>query len=158
MAYALKGSCLTNKQLQHLIDTVRDECKKREIPILVECYNGQWQITVMTTERGYPLNKLRLAHSTWSRVGKMSKQHLLEEILLTNKVKCGDLDLLMLSNFPEGIHHFQNVVVKKDPGGCLHVNSRGGPLMEQSVAGDIKTCPDYTLWLTPDTENKEDIK
>ena len=149
---------MTNKQLQHLIDTVRDECKRREIPILVECYDGQWQLTVMTTERGYPLNKLRLAHLTWSRVGKMSKQHLLEEILLTNKVKCGDLDLLMLSNFPEGIHHFQNVVVEQDPGRCLHVNSRGGPLMEESVAGDIKTCPDYTLWVTPDAENKEDIK
>ena len=158
VAYALKGSCLTNRQLWHLIDTVRDECRRREIPILVECYDGQWQITVMTTERGYPLNKLRLAHSTWSRVGKMSKQHLLEEILSTNKVKCGDLDLLMLSNFPEGIHHFQNVVVERNPGGCLHVNSRGGPLMEQSVAGDIKTCPDYKLWLTPDAENKEDIK
>ena len=35
------------------------KCKRREIPILVECYNGQWQLTVMTTERGYPLNKLR---------------------------------------------------------------------------------------------------
>ena len=87
----------------------------------------------------------------------MSKQHFLEEILLTNKIKCGDLDLLMLSNFPEGIHHFQNVIVEWDPGGCLHVNSRGGSLMEQSVAGDIRTCPDYTLWLTPDAENKEDI-
>ena len=92
VACALKGSCLTNRQLWHLIDTVRDECKRREIPILVECYDGQWQLTVMTTEMGYPLNKLRLAHSTWSRVGKMSKQHLLEEILSTNNVKCGDLD------------------------------------------------------------------
>ena len=103
VVFALKGSCLSNKQLHHLIDTVRDECKRRQIPILVECYDGQWQLTVMTTESGYPLNKLRLAYSTWSRVGKMSKQHLLEEILSTNKVKCADMDLLMLSNFPQGI-------------------------------------------------------
>ena len=112
----------------------------------------------MTTESGYPLNKLRLAHSTWSRVRKMSKQHLLEEVLSINKVKCVDMDLLMLSNFPQGIQHFQNVVVELDPDGCLHVNNRGGPLMEQSVAGDIKTCGDYNLWLTLDPGNKQDIK
>ena len=123
VAFALKGSCLSNKQLYHLIDTVRDECKRRQIPILAECYDDQWQLTVMTTESGCPLNKLRLAHSTWSRVGKMSKQHLLEEMLSTNKVKCADMDLLM-SNFPQGI--FQNVVIKHDADGCLHVNNRGG--------------------------------
>ena len=88
----------------------------------------------------------------------MSKQHLLEEMLSTNKVKCADMDLLMLSNFPQVIQHFQNVVIKWDPHGCLHANSRGGPLMEQSVAGDIKTCGDYNLWLTPDPGNKQDIK
>ena len=47
VAFALKGSCLSNKQLHYLIDTVRDECKRRQIPILVECHDGQWQLTVM---------------------------------------------------------------------------------------------------------------
>ena len=60
----------------------------------------------------------------------MSKQHLLEEMLSTNKVKCADMDSLMLSKFPQGTHHFQNVVVEWDPDGCLHVRSRGGSLME----------------------------
>ena len=104
----------------------------------------------MTTESGYPFNKFRLAHSTWSRVGKMSKQHLLEEMLSTNKVKCEDMDLLMLSNFPQGIKHFQTVVIQGDSDGCLHVNSRGGPLIKESVAGEIKTCGDHNLWLTLD--------
>ena len=107
VAFALKGSCLSNKQLCHLIDTVRDECKRRQVPIFVERYDGQWQLTVITTESGYPLNKLRFAHSTWSGVGKMSKQHLLQEMLSTNKMKCADMDLLMLSNFPHGIQHFR---------------------------------------------------
>ena len=56
VAFALKGSCLLNKQLCHLINTIRDECKRRQIPMLVECYDGRWQLTVMTTESGYPLN------------------------------------------------------------------------------------------------------
>ena len=79
-------------------------------------------------------------------------------MLSTNKVKCADMDLLMSSKFPQGMQHFQNVVIKCDPDGCLHVNSRGGPLMEQSVAGDIMTCGDYNLWLTPDPGNKQDTK
>ena len=75
---------------------MRDECKKREIPILAECYDGQWQLTVMTSEDGEPLNQLRLAHGTWSKISKMGKLHILEEILSTNKVSNGDKDLLML--------------------------------------------------------------
>ena len=43
LGFALKGSCLSNKH--HLINTMRDECKKRGTLILVECYDGQWQLT-----------------------------------------------------------------------------------------------------------------
>ena len=85
LGFALKGSCLSNKQLCH-INTVRDECKKRGISILMECYDGQWQLTVMTSEYSEPLNLLRLAHGTWSEVSKMGKLCILEEILSTNKV------------------------------------------------------------------------
>ena len=59
-------------------------------------------------------------------------------MLSTNKVKCADMDFILLYNFAQGTQHFQNVVIERDPNGCLHVNSRDGPLMEQSVAGDIK--------------------
>ena len=84
LGFALRGSCLSNKQLCHLINTMRDECKKRGIPIFMECYDGQWQLTVMTSEYGEPLNLLRLAHGTWSKVSKMGKLCILEEILSTN--------------------------------------------------------------------------
>ena len=73
LGFALKGSCLSNKQLRHLINTMQDECKEREISILVECYDGQWQLTVMTSEDEEPLNLLRLAHGTWSKISKMGK-------------------------------------------------------------------------------------
>ena len=95
LGFALKGSCLSNKQLWHLINTTRDECKKRGIPILVKCYDGQWQLTVMTSEAGEPLNILRLAHGTWSKISKMGRL-IIEEILSTNKLSNGDKDLLML--------------------------------------------------------------
>ena len=95
LGFALKGSCLSNKQLQHLINTTRDECK-RGIRILVKCYDGQWQLTVMTSEAGESLNILRLADGTWSKISKMGKLRIIEEILSANKLSNGDKDLLML--------------------------------------------------------------
>ena len=58
LGYALKGRCLSNADLHHLVNTVRHKLKERKIDILVECYDGQWQLTVMTTEKGEPLNEM----------------------------------------------------------------------------------------------------
>ena len=40
LAYAMKGRCMSNKELWHLMNTVRNGLKTRSIPILVECYDG----------------------------------------------------------------------------------------------------------------------
>ena len=58
LGYALKGRCLSNADLHHLINTVRNKLKEHKINILSECYDGQWQVTVMTTEKGEPLNEM----------------------------------------------------------------------------------------------------
>ena len=71
--------------------------QKGGIHILVECYDGQWQLTVMTSEDSDPLNLLRLAHGTWSKISKMGKICILEQILSTNKVSNSGKDLLMLN-------------------------------------------------------------
>ena len=39
-----------------------------------ECYDGQWQNTVMMSEDGFPLNRLRLQNTTWNKVSKLSKK------------------------------------------------------------------------------------
>ena len=64
LGYALKGRCLSNADLHHLINTVRNKLKEHKIDILVECCNGQWQLTVMTTEKGEPLNEMQVAQAT----------------------------------------------------------------------------------------------
>ena len=88
---------------------MQDECKKRGILILVECYDGQWQLTVMTSEDGKPFNMLRLAHGTWSKISKMGKLRIIEEILSTNKLSNGDKDLLMLYWLPEGTTEYYSI-------------------------------------------------
>ena len=155
LGFALKGSCLFNKQLHHLINTVWDECKKIEIPILAECYDGQWQLTVMTSEDGEPLNMLRLAHGTWSKISKMGKLHILEEILSTNKVSNGDKDLLMLYRLPQGITEYYSISIQRKQSGSIHVQSTGGPLFSNSVTGHLVTCGDTKLWLNTDVRKPE---
>ena len=58
LGYALKGWCLSNADLHHLINTARNKLKEHKINILAKCYDGQWQVTVMTTEKGEPLNEM----------------------------------------------------------------------------------------------------
>ena len=96
VGYALKGRCLSNADLHHLINTVRNKLKEHKINILMECYNGQWQLTVMTTEKGEPLNEMRVAQAT--RVGYPSYQ----SIELSMSIKLGDLDLLRYWKPPVG--------------------------------------------------------
>ena len=42
VAYALKGSTMTNADLPFMVDLLQDEFNRREIPILTEVYDGQW--------------------------------------------------------------------------------------------------------------------
>ena len=49
----------------------------------------------MTSEGDEPLNILGLAHGTWSKISKMDKLRIIEEILSTNKLSSGDKDLLI---------------------------------------------------------------
>ena len=77
-AYALKGRCLSISELRYLINKVRNTLHEREIKVLCEIYNGQWQYTVMHDKYGNPLNRLRVSTGTWSRISKLSKIRILD--------------------------------------------------------------------------------
>ena len=102
LAYALKGRCLSNSELRYLINKVRNKLHEREIKVLCEIYDGQWQYTVMHDEHGNPLNILRVCTSTWSRISKLSKARIVDELMTINCLKLGDIDLLRFSTFREG--------------------------------------------------------
>ena len=100
LGHALKGWCLSNADLCHLINTMRNKPKEHKIYILVECYNGQWQLTVMTTEKGEPLKEMRVAQATSCRISKLSKHRIMDEMKSCNSIKLGDLDLLRYQKLP----------------------------------------------------------
>ena len=109
----------------------------------------------MTSEDGEPLNLLRLAHGTWSKISKMGKLCILEEILSTNKVSNGDKDLLMMYQLPQGITEYYSISIQRKQCGSIHVQSTGGPLFSNSVARHLVTCSDTKLWLNTDIRKPE---
>ena len=55
LAYALKGRSLSNCELMYSMNNVRNKLHEREIKVLCEIYDGQWQYTVMHDAQGNPL-------------------------------------------------------------------------------------------------------
>ena len=97
----------------------------------------------MTSEDGEPLSLLRLAHGTWSKIRKMGKLRILEEVLSTNKISNGDKDLLVLNRLPVGITEYHSLKIEREDSGAIHVQSTGGPLFAKPVAGQLITCIKY---------------
>ena len=104
LAYALKGRCLSNSELRYLINKVRNTLHERKIRVLCEIYDGQWQYTIMHDEDDNPLNRLRVSTGTWSRISKLSKIRILDELMTITSLKLGDIDLLRLSTFRQGMN------------------------------------------------------
>ena len=129
--YALKGRCLSNADLCHLINTVRYKLKECKINILMECYDGQWQLTVMTTEKGEPLNEMQEAQATWSRISKLSKHRIMDEMKSCNSIKLGDLDLLRYWKLPVGVSTNENIELTKHTNGSIEIASLGGKFFKK---------------------------
>ena len=79
VAYALKGSSMSNKHLRDLVEKVRDELLSRKIPVLCEAYDGQWHKFITEDSEG---NSLTLLHGRdhWNRFTNMSKDKCIEQI------------------------------------------------------------------------------
>ena len=54
MAFIMKGPSLSTSDLRRLVKKCRNELKDRSIPILFECYDGQWSRLCTLDEIGFP--------------------------------------------------------------------------------------------------------
>ena len=146
LAYALKGRCLSNSELRYLIKKVRNTLHERKIKVLCEIYDGQWQYRAMYDQDGNPLNRLRVSISTWSRISKLSKSRIVDELMMITSLKLGDNDLLRFSTFRQGMNTHNNVIVTKTSAGALHITTLGGKLMKRPCAKYVITPLKENLW------------
>ena len=133
-------------ELRFLINKLRDTLHEREIKVLCEIYDGQWQYTVMHDEDGNPLNRLRVSSGIWSGISKLSKSRILDELMTVTNLNLGDMDLLRFSTFREGTNTYHNVKVTKTSAGALHISTLGGNIMNRPCAKYIVTPLEEDLW------------
>ncbi|MCG8621297.1 MAG: hypothetical protein MJE68_04735, partial [Proteobacteria bacterium] len=93
VAYAMKGSTMTNSDLHYMVNALRKEFSKRSIPILAEVYDGQWHQFITTDGEGKSLTKLCWRHR-WQDVSTYSKQKCLNLMIEGCSVKSKDLEIL----------------------------------------------------------------
>ena len=80
-----------------------------------------------------------VARDVWNTVCRLSKQTLLNIMCDTCKIPNGDTDLLMLSNFPQGMTTFNNVQVLCSCNGALSCTSLSGAKFQRPVCSYFKT-------------------
>ena len=148
VAYALKGSSMSNADLRFLVNRVRAACREKNIPILCEVYDGQWQNFITSSSSGHHLMKLH-ARNTWNRIAGMSKEKVLEEMYNASAVRTWDMDLLSSNRrlLVNETLDLANISVWKDRGGALFTESRGGtsfnePVITKFVSVTETTRPD----------------
>ena len=141
LGYAMKGKHLNNKELRFLINNCRDELVARNIPVLCEVYDGQWQNLCMTTENGDQPNELRLIKPTWQHVSKFTKEKCLQELNLLSKIKAADLEIIShLPCLDKGEITYYNLHVTKNSDNGISLESTGGTAFSDGAIQHVKTA------------------
>ena len=129
-----------------MINKVRNTLHEREIKVLCEIYDRQWQYMVMHDQDGNPLNRLKVSSGTWSRIGKLSKNRIVDELMMITSLKLDDIDIMRFSTFRQGMNTYNNIEVTKTSAGALHITTLGGKLMKRPCAKYIVTPLGEHLW------------
>ena len=156
LGYTMKGKNMLNNDLRYLVNICRNTLKERNVPVLCEVYDGQWQKMCMTSEKGLPLMELRLIKPTWQRVQKMTKEKCLQEMVLAAKISRRDLEI-MASNqkLSGGKVTYHNLTLTHNADSTVDVVSTGGLTFKEPAIKYIRTITQKSrpdLWV----ENAEE--
>ena len=140
IAYAMKGSSMTNADLQYMVSKLRDVLYCKKIPILVEAYDGQWHNHITQNSQGVHLTKMHGKFS-WSRISKLSKDKCIEELSAHCIVK--NEHKQTISQLNRGFKKYveNNIQVMEDIDGQLMI-STCSQKMSQIISVTQKSHPD----------------
>ena len=158
MAYIMKWKSLPTNDLRFLGDECWKDLDNLKIPILCEIYDGQWCNIVHYDKSGQPLNRLQLAKQTWDRIGKPSKDKIIEDLTNSTKLFEGDRDLMPITNlFKMGIKMLYNIKISKSVSGPLLIRCLRGIMYPRSIMPYICTLENDEMWQHPELFAKETI-
>ena len=123
VAYALKGSSMSNTHLQFLVDKIRNELRSRNIPVLCETYDGQWHKHITETRSGHRLTKFH-GKELWNKVSNLSKDKCLEQIHQMSVVKKSSHELIRNCSLSTGKGIlFPGIRIEKGEDSTLFISS-----------------------------------
>ena len=121
VAYALKGSSMTNSHLKYMVDTLRNELKLRNIPVICETYDGQWHKYITENSNGTRLTRL-FGRDNWNRISNLTKDKCLEEIISMCIVKKSTQNIVSNTAVNKGSEMcMPEINIEKQQNGSLHV-------------------------------------
>ena len=86
VAYALKGSSMSNCDLHFMVNKLHNELKKRNINVLCEAYDVQWHNHIVLGSNGQHLTKMH-GKITRQHISKLSKDKCLEQLSVHSIMK-----------------------------------------------------------------------
>ena len=146
VAYALKGSLMANSDLKKLVDTTHNALKDRNIPVLAEVYDGQWQNFVMTDSKNFPLTRICLQKKSWSHISKLTKICIIQEMMSTCHVPIKDREKLSTTCISEADLFLKNIFCQCQRSRGIILQSLGGDLFDGCVSHLFRTCSDLEVW------------
>ena len=121
VAYDLKGSSMTNSHLKYMVDTLRNELKLRNIPVICETYDGQWHKYIMENSNGTRLTRL-FGRDNWNRISNLTKDKCLEEIISMCIVKKSTQNIVSNTAVNKGSEMcMPEINIEKQQNSSLHV-------------------------------------
>ena len=117
VAYALKGSCMTNRHLQFMVHKLRNELHGQQIPVLFETYDGQWHKYITESPSGKCLTRM-YGREVWNNYSSLSKDKCIEKLNGLSVVKKSTLETIRKMK----LNNSQGVLF---PGICIEKGIRG---------------------------------
>ena len=112
---------MTNSHLKYMVDTLRNELKLRNIPVICETYDGQWHKYIMENSNGTRLTRL-FGRDNWNRISNLTKDKCLEEIISMCIVKKSTQNIVSNTAVNKGSEMcMPEINIEKQQNGSLHV-------------------------------------
>ena len=124
----MKGSSMTNAHLQQMVDMIRNELQRRNIPILCETYDGQWHKHVTENAHSHHLMQL-FHHDNWNHISILTKDKCIEQLSSICVVKNSTHSIIRDKAITCGNQlTVSNLKIEKGSNNELHVSTTDGKM------------------------------
>jgi len=86
IAYGLGGSSTKLPQFREMLEQVRNRLHAEDIDVLCEACDGHYNKLLVRSHQDKPLTRLQVSKDTWALTCKLSKEHMLKDIVKLSSI------------------------------------------------------------------------